>query len=125
MTKDCCRVSRIFKGRYYARRLRLGRVESGKEQYQALACAIYSPHACMFLAGIQYISRHLSLFPRPSRSKLLRPDSLHSVEFSGELIEPVHLDGFANVPHQVLIVVQIMNRIQPRAQNLAAFVQVA
>jgi hypothetical protein len=82
--------------------------------------------SCMYLAGIHYLPRHSSLFPRPSRSVvLLRPDFLHSVEFAGKLIETVCFDSFANFSHQILIIVQIVNRVQSGPQNFTAFVQVA
>lgn len=117
---------RVYEGRYYARRLRQGRVESGK--WQGMISG-YFPRkgggTCSFMpvrlrheTGI-FIRRHSSLVPRPSRSVP------HSVKFIGELIESVQFDGFAYAPHQVLIIVQIMNRIQSRPQNLTAFVQVA
>jgi len=67
------------------------------------------------LSGIWHIPCHSSLVPHPWRSKLLGPGFLHSIEFIGELIEPVQFDGFANVSHQVLIIVQIMNRVQSRS----------
>ena len=57
---------------------------------------------------------------------LLRPVwSSFCVEIFSKIFEPVLLYRCPDIAHQVLIIVQIVDRVQSRAQNLAAFVEVA
>ena len=57
---------------------------------------------------------------------LLRPVcSSFCVEIFSKILEPVFLYCRPDISHQILIIVQIVNRVQPRAQNLTAFVEVA
>ena len=47
------------------------------------------------------------------------------VKVFAEFIIAIRLDGFANPAQQFLKVVQIVDGIEPRAQNLAAFIEMS